>query len=72
MFVLRMEKLHTLWLQRNQLERLPENISRMKNLDTLVLSSNKLRDIPSVMGDMSNLRFVCPTFSPSFSSSRGH
>lgn len=54
--VVRMEKLHTLWLQRNELERLPENISRMASLDTLVLSSNRLRDIPSLMEDMSKLR----------------
>ncbi|XP_056894371.1 leucine-rich repeat-containing protein 39 isoform X1 [Takifugu flavidus] len=58
LFPLRMEKLHTLWLQRNQLETLPENISRMASLDTLVLSSNKLTDIPQLMEDMSNLRFV--------------
>lgn len=56
--LLRMEKLHTLWLQRNQLETLPENISRMASLDTLVLSSNKLTDIPQLMEDMSNLRSV--------------
>lgn len=56
--VLRMEKLHTLWLQRNQLERLPDNISRMGSLDTLVLSNNRLRDIPPLMEDMSNLRSV--------------
>lgn len=54
----RMEKLHTLWLQRNQLETLPENIGRMASLDTLVLSSNNLRDIPQLMEDMSNLRCV--------------
>ncbi|KAF6718734.1 Leucine-rich repeat-containing protein 39 [Oryzias melastigma] len=53
-----MEKLHTLWLQRNELERLPDNISRMASLDTLVLSSNRLRDIPPLMEGMSNLRFV--------------
>lgn len=53
-----MEKLHTLWLQRNQLETLPVNISRMSMLDTLVLSSNRLRDIPPLMEDMSNLRSV--------------
>lgn len=53
-----MEKLHSLWLQRNQLESLPENISRMASLDTLVLSSNQLRDIPELMEDMSNLRSV--------------
>lgn len=58
LFPLRMEKLHTLWLQRNRLEALPENISRMASLDTLVLSSNKLRDIPQLMEDMSNLRCV--------------
>lgn len=57
-FVLRMETLHTLWLQRNRLESLPENISRMASLDTLVLSSNRLRDIPQLMEDMSNLRCV--------------
>lgn len=55
--VLRMEKLHTLWLQRNELEKLPENISRMASLDTLVLSSNRLRDIPPLMEDMCNLRW---------------
>lgn len=63
-----METLHTLWLQRNRLEKLPENISRMKSLDTLVLSCNLLTDIPPLMEDMSNLRsarlrvslFVCP------------
>lgn len=51
-----MEKLHTLWLQRNELEKLPENISRMPSLDTLVLSCNKLRDIPPLMEGMSRLR----------------
>lgn len=56
-----MEKLHTLWLQRNQLETLPENIGRMASLDTLVLSSNKLTDIPQLMEDMSNLRCVPST-----------
>ncbi|KAM8888218.1 leucine-rich repeat-containing protein 39 isoform 2-T2 [Synchiropus picturatus] len=56
--VFRMEKLHTLWLQRNQLEKLPDNISRMASLDTLVLSSNRLRDIPPLMEGMCNLRFV--------------
>ena len=60
-----MEKLHTLWLHRNELEKLPENISRMPSLDTLVLSNNRLRDIPSLMEDMSNLRSVCPTSSQS-------
>lgn len=53
-----MEKLHTLWLQRNELEYLPDNISRMHNLDTLVLSRNKLRDIPPLMEDMTNLRYT--------------
>lgn len=52
----RMEKLHTLWLQRNELEYLPDNISRMQSLNTLVLSKNKLRDIPPLMEGMSNLR----------------
>lgn len=55
-----MEKLHTLWLQRNELERLPDNISRMPSLDTLVLSSNRLKDIPPLMEDMTNLRSVKP------------
>lgn len=53
-----MEKLHTLWLQRNELEYLPDNISRMQNLDTLVLSKNKLRDIPPLMEGMTNLRYT--------------
>lgn len=52
----RMEKLHTLWLPRNELEYLPDNICRMQSLDTLVLSKNKLRDIPRLMEGMSNLR----------------
>ncbi|XP_055364592.1 leucine-rich repeat-containing protein 39 isoform X2 [Betta splendens] len=56
--VLRMGKLHTFWLQRNELQKLPENISRMSGLDTLVLSSNRLKDIPPLMEDMSQLRFV--------------
>lgn len=56
--LLRMEKLRALWLQRNQLEALPESISRMSSLDTLVLSSNRLRDVPALMEDMSNLRSV--------------
>lgn len=64
-FVPRMERLHSLWLQRNQLETLPENISRMARLDTLVLSSNRLRDIPRLMEDMSNLRLACPPMCPS-------
>ena len=51
-----MEKLHTLWLQRNELEYLPDNISRMHSLDTLVLSSNRLKDIPNLMDSMTNLR----------------
>lgn len=59
-----MEKLHTLWLQRNELEKLPDCISRMASLDTLVLSCNKLRDIPPLMEDMSNLRSVCPPSCP--------
>lgn len=50
--------LHTLWLQRNRLEKLPDNISRMASLDTLVLSSNRLRDIPPLMEGMSKLRWV--------------
>lgn len=53
-----MEKLHTLWLQRNELEFLPDNISRMHNLDTLVLSKNKLKDIPPLMEGMTNLRYT--------------
>lgn len=53
-----MDKLHTLWLPRNELEYLPDNISRMQSLDTLVLSKNKLRDIPPLMEGMSNLRLA--------------
>lgn len=56
-----MEKVHTLWLQRNQLETLPGGLSRMSRLDTLVLSSNQLRDINPMMEDMVNLRSVCPS-----------
>lgn len=52
----RMENLHTLWLQRNEIKSLPETIGNMKNLSTLVLSNNKLKDIPACMKDMTNLR----------------
>lgn len=52
----RMENLHTLWLQRNEINSLPETIGNMKNLSTLVLSNNKLKDIPACMKDMTNLR----------------
>lgn len=52
----RMEKVHTLWLQRNQLQTLPGGLSRMSRLDTLVLSSNRLQDIPPMMEDMVHLR----------------
>ena len=65
---IRMEELHSLWLQRNQLEKLPGNIVRMQRLDTLVLSSNCLRDIPPLMEDMSNLRSAC---TPLMHSGRG-
>uniref|UniRef100_A0A3Q2Z875 Leucine-rich repeat-containing protein 39 n=1 Tax=Hippocampus comes TaxID=109280 RepID=A0A3Q2Z875_HIPCM len=54
----RMERLRALWLQRNRLESLPENVGRMSRLDTLVLSGNRLSDIPPVMEGMANLRFV--------------
>lgn len=63
MSVVRMQTLQTLWLQRNELQTLPENISRMSRLDTLVLSSNRLRDIPSLMEDMTNLRYTCSSVS---------
>lgn len=51
-----MDKLRALWLQRNRLESLPENVGRMSRLDTLVLSGNRLSDIPPVMEGMANLR----------------
>ncbi|XP_077189005.1 leucine-rich repeat-containing protein 39 isoform X3 [Paroedura picta] len=54
----RMENLHTLWLQRNEITNLPEAICSLTNLSTLVLSNNKLQDIPVCMKDMTNLRFV--------------
>uniref|UniRef100_W5LWB2 Leucine-rich repeat-containing protein 39 n=1 Tax=Lepisosteus oculatus TaxID=7918 RepID=W5LWB2_LEPOC len=54
----RMENLHTLWLQRNEIRFLPDSISKMTNLGTLVLSSNQLQDIPVCMENMVNLRFV--------------
>lgn len=52
----RMGNLHTLWLQRNAVEDLPENISLMRSLETLVLSNNRLREIPILMEGMVNLR----------------
>ena len=52
----RMGNLHTLWLQRNELKELPENLSLLQSLETLVLSNNRLRDIPAQMEGMANLR----------------
>lgn len=57
-FSYRMEKIHTLWLQRNLLQTLPGGLSRMSRLDTLVLSSNQLKDINPMMEDMVNLRSI--------------
>lgn len=55
----RMENLHTLWLQRNEVENLPESLCLMQKLETLVLCSNRLTDIPSLMEGMTNLRSAC-------------
>lgn len=55
----RMENLHTLWLQRNEVEKLPESLCLMQSLETLVLSSNRLTDIPELMEGMTNLRSAC-------------
>ena len=51
-----MENLHTLWLQRNELKELPENLSLLQSLETLVLSNNRLTDIPAQMEGMTTLR----------------
>ena len=54
-----MGSLHSLWLQRNEVEHLPENIGLMQSLETLVLCNNRLTDIPVVMEGMANLRSAC-------------
>ncbi|XP_061436761.1 leucine-rich repeat-containing protein 39-like [Lethenteron reissneri] len=52
------ERLHSLWLQRNLLQALPESLCRLRSLTTLVLSGNRLRQLPLAMEAMTGLTFV--------------
>ena len=48
--------LTSLYLNDNNLQRLPPDIVNLSNLSTLDLSGNKLRSLPSELGDMIQLR----------------
>lgn len=48
--------LTTLYLNDNNLQRLPSDIVHLSNLSHLDLSGNKLRSLPSELGDMIQLR----------------
>lgn len=51
-----LEFLTALFLNDNNLTRIPPDISRLTNLRHLDVSSNKLRSLPAEMGDMVTLR----------------
>lgn len=48
--------LTTLYLNDNNLQRIPSDIVQLKNLSLLDLSGNKLRSLPAELGDMVQLR----------------
>lgn len=52
----KLSHLTSLFLNDNQLQRIPPDISRLRNLFLLDLSSNKLRSLPAELGDLYNLR----------------
>ncbi|KAI1285767.1 CCR4-NOT transcription complex subunit 6 [Halotydeus destructor] len=51
-----MKHLTSLYLNDNNLTRIPSDISKLENLIHLDLSSNGLRSVPSEIGDLINLR----------------
>lgn len=52
----KMTHLTSLYLNDNNLSRLPADISRLVNLTHLDLSANKLRSLPAELGDLIRLR----------------
>lgn len=52
------EHLTALYLNDNNLLRLPSDIGQLVNLRTLDLSSNKLRSLPAELGELIHLRYV--------------
>ncbi|KAL3876079.1 hypothetical protein ACJMK2_033960 [Sinanodonta woodiana] len=51
-----LEHLTSLYLNDNNLSKLPADISRLSHLTYLDLSSNKLRSLPGELGELVNLR----------------
>ena len=47
------------WLERNQLESLPPEITQLANLQELYLDNNRLKTLPPGIGDMPSLRKLC-------------
>jgi len=52
----KLEHLTSLYLNDNNLIRIPADIARLNNLNYLDLSSNKIRSLPAELGDLVNLR----------------
>ncbi|XP_077999491.1 CCR4-NOT transcription complex subunit 6-like [Glandiceps talaboti] len=52
----RLQNLTALYLNDNNLSRIPPDIAKLNRLTFLDLSSNKLRSLPAELGDMSQLR----------------